>query len=104
MQSDNRFLDDAAKLAGGALGTLAGIRREIEQLARAQLERVLAGMNLVPRDEFEAVKAMAVKARSEQEDLAERVAALEAALANRAGPAAAAPNPPSSAPTSDSSP
>ena len=52
MQSDNRFLDDAAKLASGALGTLVGVRREIEQLARAQLERMLASMNLVSRDEF----------------------------------------------------
>jgi BMFP domain-containing protein YqiC len=101
MQSDNRFLDDAARLAGGALGTLAGVRREIEQLARAQLERILANMNLVGRDEFEAVKAMAAKARSEQEDLAERVAALEAALANSGKTPAGAPNPPSSPPTSD---
>lgn len=100
MQSDNRFLDDAAKLVGGALGTLVGVRREIEQLARAQLERVLATMNLVTRDEFDAVKTMAAKARAAQEDLAERVAALEAALAVMGEPAAAAPNSPSSPPIS----
>ena len=98
MQSDNRFLDDAAKLAGGALGTLVGIRREIEQAARAQLERVLARMNLVSREEFEVVKAMAAKARTEQEELAERVAALEAAVAAKGE---SVPSPLPSAPKSD---
>ena len=78
MQSDNRFLDDAARLAGGAIGTLAGLRREIEALARQQVERLLARMDLVTRDEFDAVKEMAAKARAEQEDLAARLAALEA--------------------------
>lgn len=99
MQSENRFFDDAAKLASGALGTLVGVRREIEQMARAQLERMLASMNLVSRDEFEAVKAMAAKARTEQEDLSARVAVLEAALAGKAEqPAPAAPKSPDSAP------
>ena len=65
MQSDNRFFDDAAKLAGGAIGTLAGLRREVEALARQQVERLLARMDLVTRDEFEAVKEMAAKARAE---------------------------------------
>ncbi len=78
MQSDNRFFDDAAKLAGGAIGTLAGLRREIEALARQQVERLFARMDLVTRDEFEAVKEMAAKARTEQEDLGSRLAALEA--------------------------
>ncbi len=78
MQSDNRFFDDAAKLAGGAIGTLAGLRREVEALARQQVERLLARMDLVTRDEFEAVKEMAAKARAEQEDLSVRLAALEA--------------------------
>ncbi len=78
MQSDNRFFDDAAKLAGGAIGTLAGLRREVEALARQQVERLLERMDLVTRDEFEAVKEMAAKARAEQDDLAARLAALEA--------------------------
>ena len=78
MQSDNRFFDDAAKLAGGAIGTLAGLRREVETLARQQVERLLARMDLVTRDEFEAVREMAAKARAEQEDLTVRLAALEA--------------------------
>ncbi len=81
MQTRNRLFDDAAKLAGGALGTLDGIRREIDTLVRQQLERMLGSMNLVNRDEFDAVKAMAAKAREEQEQMAERIAVLEAALA-----------------------
>ncbi len=79
MQTRNRFFDDAAKLAGGALGTLDGIRREIEALVRHQIERLLNNMDLVSRDEFDAVKAMAAKAREEQEELAARLARLEAA-------------------------
>ena len=81
MQSDNRFFDDAAKLAGGAIGTLAGLRREVEALARQQVERLLERMDLVTRDEFEAVKEMAAKARAEQDDLAARLDALEAKAA-----------------------
>lgn len=81
MQSQNRFFDDLARVAAGAVGTLSGMRSEIESRVREQLERVLAGMDLVTRDEFEAVKAMAAKARAEQEDLAKRVAELEGQLA-----------------------
>src|SRR6266550_4573750 len=80
MQSQNRFFDDLAKVAAGAMGALSGMRSEVESRVREQLERVLAGMDLVSRDEFEAVKAMAAKARSEQEDLANRVADLESRL------------------------
>jgi BMFP domain-containing protein YqiC len=71
------MFDDAARMAGGALGTLAGLKREAEAHARQQLERLLAGLDLVTRDEFEAVKAMAAKARAEQETMAKRLAALE---------------------------
>ena len=81
MQSQNRFFDDLARVAAGAMGTLSGVRSEVETRIREQLERVLAGMDLVSREEFEAVKAMAAKARSEQEDLQKRVAGLESQLA-----------------------
>jgi BMFP domain-containing protein YqiC len=81
MQSQNRFFDDLARVAAGALGTLSGVKTEVEARLRDQLERVLAGMDLVSRDEFEAVKAMAAKARSEQEDLIKQVADLESRLA-----------------------
>ena len=80
MQSQNRFFDDLARVATGALGTLSGVKTEVETRLREQLEKVLAGMDLVSRDEFDAVKAMAAKARSEQEELANRMAELESKL------------------------
>ena len=87
MQTDNRIFDDFARLAGGALNALTGLKTEIEGLVRQQFESFLGGMNLVTREEFEAVQALAAKARDEQEALAQRVAALEAKLAG--GPAKA---------------
>lgn len=80
MQSDNRILDDLARVASGALSALTGVREEVEARLRDQFERILDRMNLVRREEFEAVEAMAAKARAEQERLAERLAALEARL------------------------
>jgi BMFP domain-containing protein YqiC len=81
MQTRGRVFDDMARLANGAVGALAGAGRELEALIRAQIEKLLANMDLVQRDEFEAVKAMAAKARAEQERLEVRLAALEAKLA-----------------------
>ena len=81
MQSQSRFFDDLARVAAGAMSTLSGVKSEVESRIREQLERVLAGMDLISRDEFEAVRAMAAKARAEQEDLAKRVAELESRLA-----------------------
>ena len=81
MQTRGRVFDDMARLANGAVGALAGAGRELEAMIRAQIEKLLANMDLVRRDEFEAVKAMAAKARAEQERLEARVAALEARLA-----------------------
>jgi hypothetical protein len=98
MQSQSRFFDDLARVAAGAVGTLSGIRSEVESRLREQFERVLGGMDLVTRDDFEAVKAMAAKARSEQEDLAKRVAELEGLVAAMRG-AKATPGDPASDPT-----
>ena len=83
MQTQNRFLDDLARVTSGAMGVAAGVRGEVEARVREQLERILAQMDLVPREEFEVVKAMAAKARSEQEELAARVAQLEVLLAEK---------------------
>ena len=83
MQSQNRFFDDMARVAAGAMGALSGVRGEIEARFRDQLERILSGMDLVSREEFEAVKAMAAKAREEQEVLLQRIAELETRLAQR---------------------
>jgi BMFP domain-containing protein YqiC len=85
VQTQNRFFDDLARVAAGAIGALSGVRSEVEARLREQLERVLAGMDLVSREEFEAVKAMAAKARSEQEDLQKRVTELESQMAAAAG-------------------
>ncbi len=79
MQTRNRLLDDLARVAAGALGIATGVRDEAEALLRQRFERVLTNMDLVTREEFEAVKAMAVKARTEQETMAKRLAELEAA-------------------------
>jgi BMFP domain-containing protein YqiC len=81
MQSENRFFDDLAKVANGALGSLAGLGSELETRLRDQAEKVLARMDVVRREEFDAVKAMAAKARESQEALEARVASLEAELA-----------------------
>ena len=80
MQSTPRFLDDLARVANGAVSTMVGIKDEIEALVRQQIERFLAEADMVPRDEFDAVKAMAAKARGEQEKLEKRVGRLEAKL------------------------
>ncbi len=82
MQTDNRLFDDLARVASGALSTLAGLREEIEMRIKERFERFAGEVNLVTREEFDAVKAMAAKAREEQEELAARVAALEKRLAD----------------------
>jgi len=81
MQTSNRILDDLAKVANGAMSTVVGIKGEVEAMVRQQMERFLADMDLVTRDEFEVVKALAANARAEQEKLEKKVAALEKALA-----------------------
>jgi hypothetical protein len=80
MQTQKPFFDDLARLAGGAVNALSGVKTEVEALVRQQFERLTASMDLVSREEFEAVKAMAAKAREEQEVLTEKLAALEARL------------------------
>ena len=74
-------------MANGALSTLTGLREEIESRVRERVERVLANMDMVPRDEFEAVKAMAQTARAGQEDLAAKIAELERRVSELSAPA-----------------
>jgi BMFP domain-containing protein YqiC len=81
MQTQNPLLDDLARVATSALGALTGMRAEVEARIRDQLERVLARMDMVTREEFEAARAMAAKARTEQEGLMARLEAIEARLA-----------------------
>lgn len=84
----NRLLDDFAKLMTDAAGAAQGVRREVETAFRAQAERILNSMDVVQREEFEAMREMAVKARAENKELAARVAALEAKIEAMSPPAA----------------
>lgn len=88
MQSENRLFDDLAKVLNGAAGTIAGLGREAEASARERAREWIGGLDFVSRDEFEAVKAMAVAARDENDALRARIEALEAAIAGAAKPAA----------------
>ncbi|HTV35497.1 MAG TPA: accessory factor UbiK family protein [Xanthobacteraceae bacterium] len=92
VQTTNRFFDEVARLMNDAAGAAQGVRREFETLFRSQAERVLRELDVVRREDFEAVKDMARLAREENEALKARVAALEAALgkAGNTGQASAA--------------
>ncbi len=76
-QTSNRFFDEIARLMNDATGAAQGVKREVETVVRAQAERILRDLDLVKREEFEAVKDMARLAREENEALKERIAALE---------------------------
>lgn len=77
----NRILDDFAKLLTDAAGAAQGVRNEVEAAFRAQAERILNSMDVVQREEFEAVREMAIKARAENKKLAARLVEIEASLA-----------------------
>lgn len=79
-QMKNQFLDEFAKIMTNAAGAAQGVGQEMETLFRSQGQKLLNDMDLVSREEFEAVKAMAAKARDENEALEERINELEAAL------------------------
>ena len=78
MQSDNRMFEDLVKLVNGAAGTFAGVTREAQAGARERAREWIGGLDFVSREEFEAVKAMAVAARDENEALRARLDAIEA--------------------------
>ena len=79
-QTSNPILDDLARLMTDAAGMAQGMRREAETLAKTQIERLLSTMDVVTREEFEAVREMAILAREENEKLAARIAELESKL------------------------
>ena len=90
MQSQNRLFDDFVKVMNGAAGTLAGMTREAQNAFQERMREWIGGLDLVSREEFDAVKAMAVAAREEGEALKRRVEALESAIGAADGPAKAA--------------
>ena len=79
-QTSNRFLDEMARLMNDAAGVASGVRREVDTVFRNQADRILRDLDVVKREEFEAVKEMARLAREENEDLKASMAALEARL------------------------
>jgi BMFP domain-containing protein YqiC len=89
-QTSSRFFDEIARLMNDAAGVASGVRREFDTLFRSQAERILRDLDVVQREEFEAVKDMARLAREENDALKARIAALEAKLGSGA---AAGPNP-----------
>jgi BMFP domain-containing protein YqiC len=95
-QTSNRFFDEVARLMNDAAGVAQGVRREFDTLMRSQAERILRDLDVVKREEFEAVKEMARLAREENEALKARIAALEAAAK---GPDTKGPTAPGATPT-----
>ena len=92
-QTTGRFYDEIARLMNDAAGVAQGVRREFDTLFRTQAERILRDLDVVKREEFEAVKEMARLAREENEALKARIAALEASLGRSSAP----PPPPAAA-------
>ena len=88
MQSQNRIFEDLSKVATSAMGTMAGVGREVETMIRGRIKDAVGGLDMVGRDEFEAVKAIAATARSDGDKLRAEIAELRAMMA------AAAPAPP----------
>jgi BMFP domain-containing protein YqiC len=82
MQTRNPFIDDLTKLANGAMGALSGVKDEVETRVRDQIAKILDGMDIPRREEFEVVKEMAAKAREENEELKKQIADLQARLLN----------------------
>ena len=80
VETPNRLMDEFARLMTDAAGAAQGMRREAENVVKAQFERMLRDMDVVSRDEFEAVKAMAIAARDDNEKLMARIAELESKL------------------------
>lgn len=77
MQKDNKFFEDMANLASGAAGSLLGIKREIEELVGAQMEKLMQKMNFSTREEMDTALSMLSKIREEQENIKKRLEALE---------------------------
>jgi BMFP domain-containing protein YqiC len=79
-QTSNRFFDEIGRLMNDAAGAAQGVKREVDTVVRNQAEKILRDLDIVKREEFEAVKDMARLAREENEALKARIATLEAKL------------------------
>jgi BMFP domain-containing protein YqiC len=99
-QTTSRFFDEIGRLMNDAAGVAQGVRREFDTVVRTQAERILRDLDVVSREEFEAVKEMARLAREENEALKARIAALEAKVAAAPQSPIITPPPPTTPPTS----
>ena len=97
-QTSNRLFDEMARLMNDAAGVAQGVRREFDTLFRSQAERILRDLDVVQREEFEAVKEMARLAREQNEALEARIGALEARLSAQAWPPVTQPDRPGQSP------
>ena len=93
MQSKNKFMDDMSQIMTNAMGVAQGAKDEAENAMKSFMDRWLADRNFVTREEFDAVQAMAQKARAQNEDLSARLEALEVAAAKKTPKSKAAPKP-----------
>lgn len=100
-QTTSRFFDELAKVMTNAAGAAQGVKREVETVVRAQAERIINDLDIVQREEFEAVREMAVRAREENERLEGRITELESALARSSKPAGRSTRAAASSKTSD---
>jgi len=89
MKTDNRFFDEMAKMATGAVGAFAGVREQIQSEIKSQINRFIVEMDFVPREDFEIVEAMAREARLENQKLAARIAVLEGKAGIKKSPVSA---------------
>lgn len=83
MQPREKILDDVARFAGGAASALSGIRRQVKEEMRVRIDELAVKFDLVPREDFEKLERVVIKAREEQAKLIERISALEKALAGK---------------------
>jgi BMFP domain-containing protein YqiC len=83
MQTRNPFIDDLTKMANGAVGALTGMKDEVGNRLRDQIAKILDGMDIPRRDEFDAVKAMAAKAREENDELRKQIEELRSKLSEK---------------------
>ncbi len=90
MQTNSKMFDDIARLASGALGTAQGMKTEIDNLVHQRMEKMIAKMDLVPREEFDAIKAMVVALSETVELQAEELKKLKSKPAAKAGKSKAA--------------
>jgi len=88
MQSENKIFEDISKVATAAMGTMAGVGREVEAMVRTRVREMVGGLDMVSREEFDAVRTMAATARAEVEALKGEIAAMRTTETTGSAPSA----------------